>query len=90
MDIRMLAEYFEIYFLYQDANGYLNNVEEYKTRALSDNENQPVNCTYTQTRHVASMCHGKAIELINKFIVNVKTKEDVYSIPLYTRYDANL
>jgi hypothetical protein len=89
MDIRMLAEYFEIYFL-SSKDGLVENIDEYKQRALSDTENQPVNCTFTQTRYVANMCHGKVVELINKYIVNLKTGTDVYTIPLYTRYDANL
>ena len=43
-----------------------------------------------KTRYVANMCHGKVVELINKHIVNVKTNIQVYDIPLYTRYDANI
>lgn len=89
IDIRMLAEYLEIYFL-SSKNGLVENINEYRDKALSDTENQPVNCTFTQTRYVANICHGKVVELINKYIVNLKTGTDVYTIPLYTRYDANL
>lgn len=88
IDIRMLAEYFEIYFITTDT---LDDVkEEYRTKGLSDVELAPVNCTFTQTRYVANMCHGKVVELINKHIVNIKTNTIVYDIPLYTRYDANI
>ena len=88
IDIRMLAEYFEIYFITTDT---LHDVEEeYRTKGLSDVEPAPVNCTFTQTRYVANMCHGKVVELINKHIVNIKTNTIVYDIPLYTRYDANI
>ena len=88
IDIRMLAEYFEIYFITTDT---LDDVkEEYRTKGLSDVEPAPVNCTFTQTRYVANMCHGKVVELINKHIVNIKTNTIVYDIPLYTRYDANI
>ena len=62
----------------------------YRTKGLSDVEPAPVNCTFTQTRYVANMCHGKVVELINKHIVNIKTNTIVYDIPLYTRYDANI
>ncbi len=88
MDIRMLAEYFEIYFIPSDKRHELQT--EYRTKGLSDEEPAPVNCTFTQTRYVANMCHGKVVELINKHIVNVKTNIQVYEIPLYTRYDANI
>lgn len=88
IDIRMLAEYFEIYFIPGDKRHELEN--EYRTKGLSDEEPAPVNCTFTQTRYVANMCHGKVVELINKHIVNVKTNIQVYDIPLYTRYDANI
>lgn len=88
IDIRMLAEYFEIYFITSDNRHKLK--EEYRTKALSDVEPAPVNCTFTQTRYVANMCHGKVVELINKHIVNIKTNIQVYDIPLYTRYDANI
>jgi len=88
MDIRMLAEYFEIYFITRDSSDYVK--AEYITKGLSDEESAPVNCTFTQTRYVANMCHGKVVELINKHIVNKKTNTIVYDIPLYTRYDANI
>ena len=88
IDIRMLAEYFEIYFIPSDKRHELQ--KEYRTKGLSDEEPAPVNCTFTQTRYVANMCHGKVVELINKHIVNVKTNIQVYEIPLYTRYDANI
>jgi len=88
MDIRMLAEYFEIYFIPSDKRSELQ--KEYRAKGLSDEEPAPVNCTFTQTRYVANMCHGKVVELINKHIVNVKTNIQVYEIPLYTRYDANI
>jgi hypothetical protein len=88
IDIRMLAEYFEIYFI--TAYNRYNVKEEYTTKGLSDEEPAPVNCTFTQTRYVANMCHGKVVELINKHIVNIKTNTIVYDIPLYTRYDANI
>jgi hypothetical protein len=88
IDIRMLAEYFEIYFI--TANNRNAVREEYTTKGLSDEEPAPVNCTFTQTRYVANMCHGKVVELINKHIVNIKTNTIVYDIPLYTRYDANI
>ena len=88
MDIRMLAEYFEIYFIPSDKRHELQ--KEYRAKGLSDEEPAPVNCTFTQTRYVANMCHGKVVELINKHIVNVKTNIQVYEIPLYTRYDANI
>jgi hypothetical protein len=88
IDIRMLAEYFEIYFIPSDKRFELQ--KEYRARGLSDEEPAPVNCTFTQTRYVANMCHGKVVELINKHIVNVKTNIQVYDIPLYTRYDANI
>ena len=88
IDIRMLAEYFEIYFITSDNRHELE--KEYRTKGLSDEEPAPVNCTFTQTRYVANMCHGKVVELINKHIVNVKTNIQVYDIPLYTRYDANI
>lgn len=88
IDIRMLAEYFEIYFITSDNRYELE--KEYRTKALSDVEPAPVNCTFTQTRYVANMCHGKVVELINKHIVNIKTNITVYDIPLYTRYDANI
>ena len=88
MDIRMLAEYFEIYFIPSDKRYELQ--KEYRAKGLSDEEPAPVNCTFTQTRYVANMCHGKVVELINKHIVNVKTNIQVYEIPLYTRYDANI
>ena len=88
IDIRMLAEYFEIYFITSDNRHELE--KEYRAKGLSDEEPAPVNCTFTQTRYVANMCHGKVVELINKHIVNVKTNIQVYDIPLYTRYDANI
>ena len=88
IDIRMLAEYFEIYFITSDKRHELE--KEYRAKGLSDEEPAPVNCTFTQTRYVANMCHGKVVELINKHIVNVKTNITVYDIPLYTRYDANI
>jgi hypothetical protein len=88
IDIRMLAEYFEIYFITSDNRHKLE--KEYRAKGLSDEEPAPVNCTFTQTRYVANMCHGKVVELINKHIVNVKTNIQVYDIPLYTRYDANI
>lgn len=88
IDIRMLAEYFEIYFITSDNRHELER--EYRAKGLSDEEPAPVNCTFTQTRYVANMCHGKVVELINKHIVNVKTNIQVYDIPLYTRYDANI
>lgn len=88
MDIRMLAEYFEIYFI--TSNNYANVIKEYRDKGLSDEEPAPVNCTFTQTRYVANMCHGKVVEIINKHIVNLKTNTIVYDIPLYTRYDANI
>lgn len=88
IDIRMLAEYFEIYFIPSDKRFELET--EYRTKGLSDEEPAPVNCTFTQTRYVANMCHGKVVELINKHIVNIKTNIQVYDIPLYTRYDANI
>ena len=88
IDIRMLAEYFEIYFIPSDKRRELET--EYRAKGLSDEEPAPVNCTFTQTRYVANMCHGKVVELINKHIVNVKTNIQVYDIPLYTRYDANI
>jgi len=88
IDIRMLAEYFEIYFITSDKRHDVK--EEYTTKGLSDEEPAPVNCTFTQTRYVANMCHGKVVELINKHIVNIKTNTIVYDIPLYTRYDANI
>jgi len=88
IDIRMLAEYFEIYFITADNRDVVK--EEYTTKGLSDEEPAPVNCTFTQTRYVANMCHGKVVELINKHIVNIKTNTIVYDIPLYTRYDANI
>lgn len=88
IDIRMLAEYFEIYFI--PSNKRFELETEYRAKGLSDEEPAPVNCTFTQTRYVANMCHGKVVELINKHIVNVKTNIQVYDIPLYTRYDANI
>ncbi|NBW16506.1 MAG: hypothetical protein EBR82_51845 [Caulobacteraceae bacterium] len=88
IDIRMLAEYFEIYFISSDNNDDV--IKEYTTKGLSNEEPAPVNCTFTQTRYVANMCHGKVVELINKHIVNIKTNTIVYEIPLYTRYDANI
>lgn len=88
IDIRMLAEYFEIYFIPSDKRFELET--EYRAKGLSDEEPAPVNCTFTQTRYVANMCHGKVVELINKHIVNIKTNIQVYDIPLYTRYDANI
>ena len=43
IDIRMLAEYFEIYFITSDNRHELE--KEYRAKGLSDEEPAPVNCT---------------------------------------------
>jgi len=48
IDIRMLAEYFEIYFI--SSNKRFELETEYRTKGLSDEEPAPVNCKFTQTR----------------------------------------
>jgi len=68
IDVRLLAEVFEIYFVQQ------GDEQWYSQYLYSDEEIEEAPCTYRQTAHIASICHGQVVSIVNQYCSEVRGK----------------
>lgn len=76
IDARVAAEQFEIYNVVKSK--IASNDHLYPATLFSADEAAPVNCTYKMTRHVAQICQGYMVSMLNNHLLNIKYGEEVY------------
>lgn len=84
IDARVGAEYFQLYHVTKD------HIDDYRNSLFVNDEAAPVNCTYKMTRHVAQICQGYIVSLLNQYIVNKELfKDEVLPHQFYREFNAS-
>lgn len=82
LDGRLVAEQFQVFTVKS-----MNDIKAYETTLFSDDEVDPLPCSYKATCHTGSLIAGVMVANFLNHVVNKKIGDNIRDVPFYIQFD---